>query len=101
MDKSKVVSLGDIENAYDVEKITLNGECVWPVLRFKLNEQLRSLSGVKPRTLQVNNKLIAKAVKSLFYGFHEFFRFRKYEFWVFSASDRRKLLNGVYVDRVR
>lgn len=100
MKNSKEVSLSDIEKKYDVEKITLNGECIWPVLRFKLNEELRTFSGLKSRTFKLDASILPKLIKTLFYGFHELFRIKSYDYWVFSSSDRRKSLKDVYVDRV-
>jgi len=88
MNNTRKIDLAEIERSYDVEKITLNGECIWPVLRFKYNEALRASSGLKSRTFRLNATLIGKLVKSL------------YNLWVFSSSDRRKKLGELYVDRV-
>ena len=100
MNNTKEISLSDIERTYDVEKLTLNGECIWPVLRIKVNEELRALNGLKSRTFKPNAKIARKLVKTLFYGVYELFRIKKYDNWVFSSSDRRKIIEGVYVDRV-
>lgn len=100
MSTTSKMNLEEVEKKYDVEKLTLNGECIWPVLRFKFNEELRASNGLKSRTFKPSAQLFSKLFKTLFYGVHELFKIRKYEYWVFSSSDRRKELQKVYVDRV-
>ena len=78
----------------------MDGDSVWPIIRFKINEELRNKRGLNSRTVKLNIRLVFTLIRTLFYGFKEVTRFRNYEFWVFSSSDRRRKIYDKYVDRV-
>jgi len=100
MQKKPSYSLADLELKYDTQSITVNGECVWPVLRLKINEEIRKKNGLKSRTVKLNISVVLQLIGTLFYGLFDFFRIGRFKFWFFSSSDRRKKLDSKYVDRV-
>ncbi|WP_324024716.1 hypothetical protein QSV08_15985 [Maribacter sp. BPC-D8] len=94
------MGLKEIELCYDTQSIKLDGDCVWPILRYKVNEELRTKEGLTSRTVIINKSLIIELLVTLFYGLKELLIINRYKFWVFSNSDRRKKIHGKYVDRV-
>lgn len=89
-----------IEQEETVEEIRINHVQLWPIIRLKFFEELRKHEGVTSRVMRLNPSVIKTLIKSLFLGFPNLFRLRKKEYWIFSASDRRKLLGDLYYDRV-
>lgn len=98
--KSKMPSLKEIELGHDIQSIKLADDYVWPLIRLKINEELRAKDGLKSRTIKVNLKLVLKLFKTIFYGIHEIFNLKNYDFWIFSSSERRKKIGENYIDRV-
>ncbi|MBT2160345.1 hypothetical protein [Zobellia barbeyronii] len=94
------MGLKEIELSYDTQSIKLDGDCVWPILRYKVNEELRTKEGLTSRTVKINKSLINELLVTLFYGLKQLLIINRYKFWVFSNSDRRKKIHGKYVDRV-
>lgn len=97
---SNSMGLKEIELSYNTQSIKLDGDCVWPILRYKVNEELRTKEGLTSRTVKINKNLIIELLVTLFYGLKELLIINRYKFWVFSNSDRRKKIHGKYVDRV-
>jgi len=93
-------SLKDIEEGYNTHSILYNADFAWPIIRLKVNEEIRKKEGLKSRTFKLNWFLFHKLLRSLFFGLSNLFRLRQFSFWIFSSSDRRKLINSKYVDRV-
>lgn len=100
MDKKENLSLKEIEMLYDTQSILLGDDFVWPIVRFKINEEIRKRSGLGSRTFKLDRKKLFKLLKTFFYGFLNLFRLRHYDYWIFSSSDRRKKMDAKYMDRV-
>lgn len=100
MEKQYKLSLKEIEESYDTQSILLEGVCIWPIIRFKINEEIRKNKGLKSRTFLLNRSIYKKLLTASFYGIWEIFKIKKYEYWIFSSSDRRKKIRNIYVDRV-
>jgi len=98
--KKRRLSLIELEDAFDTQSIKLNGDSIWPVLRLRLNEELRAKDGITSRTFKLDFSNITKLVKTIFYGIGVLFTLKSYKYWVFSSSDRRKRIGSIYVDRV-
>ncbi|WP_417444261.1 hypothetical protein [Joostella sp.] len=92
--------LKKIEREYPVESITYKGEKIWSLFRLQVNESLRNKEGVTLRTFRFSWRLFFKSLNSLFYGLNHLFLLSNYKVWAFSSSDRRKIMNSKYVDRV-
>ena len=100
MDRKENLSLKEIEMLYDTQSILLGEDFVWPIVRFKINEEIRKRSGLGSRTFKLDRKKLFKLLKTFFYGFLNLFRLRHYDYWIFSSSDRRKKMDAKYMDRV-
>ncbi|WP_405208879.1 hypothetical protein [Aquimarina sp. LLG6339-5] len=95
-----VEKLKNMEVGYDTESITIHNQAVWPVIRLKINECIRSEEGIVSRSFNIRSNINYNSFKTLFFGFRHLLKFRKYKYWFFSSSDRRKKVNGIYEDRV-
>lgn len=93
-------SLQDIELMYNTQSIKVDGDCIWPVLRLKINEEIRKKSGLKSRTVNLDKSTVLRLFVTLFYGVSNLLRLGKFNFWYFSSSDRRKKIGDIYVDRI-
>lgn len=89
-----------IEKEYNVKGITYDGIMVWPILRPYVMSSLffHKLGEKKKRQTKIDQKTLTLFIKHLFYGLQHLFRKKKY--FMFSSSERRKPLKGVYHDRV-
>lgn len=90
----------DLESKYRVEDITIKKNQIWPVLRFKIFETIRSRSELKSRIVKMNGSTMRILIKTSLYGFLKLLGIKKYSYWIFSSSDNRKLFNGLYHDRI-
>ena len=96
----KLPTLKDIEKRHDTQSIMLADDYVWPLIRLKINEELRAKEGLKSRVIKINALLVFKLLKTIFYGIYEIFNLGTYDYWIFSSSERRKRIGENYVDRV-
>ncbi len=96
----KLPTLKDIEKRHDTQSIMLADDYVWPLIRLKINEELRAKEGLKSRVIKINALLVFKLLKTIFYGIYEIFNLGTFDYWIFSASERRKRIGENYVDRV-
>ncbi|MCT4614487.1 MAG: hypothetical protein N4A49_06395 [Marinifilaceae bacterium] len=87
-----------LETEYDISKIKYDNENIWYVLKPYLFDSILSRDLDKSRKVKFSISLVLLFTRSLFYGFKSLFK--KYDYLVFSASERRRELNGVYYDRV-
>jgi hypothetical protein len=78
----------------------MDGEAIWPILRLKINEELRDKDGVTSRTFKLSISKVLKLLGTFFFGVKEILLMGNYDYWVFSSSDRRKKIGRHYVDRV-
>lgn len=100
MTKSKRYSFGKLETFNDLQSIKMDGEPIWPILRLKINEELRDKDGVTSRTFKLSFSKVLKLLGTFFFGVKELLLMGNYDYWVFSSSDRRKKIGRHYVDRV-
>ena len=95
------MELKEIEQKFDVQSLTSQEDMIWPLLRLKLNEEIRKTKNIESRTFKLTRNTIFRLLVTSVYGFKNLFSFRNYEYWVFSSSERRKKnQKGVYEDRV-
>lgn len=92
--------LVDIEISYETEAIKHGKQPIWPLIRLKINELIRSKKNINSRTFEFRKNINIDAFKSLFFGLQHLFFLSRFDFWVYSSSDRRKKLNGLFTDRV-
>lgn len=89
--------LKTLENSLDVERIRVQGVCVWPWLRLYLfqvmahtkNEHSHDMSAGKVKTV----------LRSLF-AFNPLAYLHRRGVWVFNGAERRKEIKGKYIHRV-
>ena len=93
-------NLKAIEEQYDTQSLQYMGDYIWPILRLKINEELRKKEGLKSRTFKLKGSMVSKLLLSFFYGIFNIFRLNSFSIWIFSSSDRRKKINSEYIDRV-
>ena len=82
-----------IESRYPVNTITCNGIQVWPLLRF-----IYFMDKVVPGYRSTTKFSFVDVILDFFYGFSNFFR--KYDYFVFSSKVERKIVNGLYHDKL-
>ncbi|SNS56255.1 hypothetical protein SAMN05421640_0670 [Ekhidna lutea] len=93
--------INNIENEFNVEGIKVNGNSCWPLFRNKFFELIRSKKlNVKSRINQVGFTNFFKLLWLSKYGIKFLLFPKKVDFLIFSATERRKELNGQYHDRV-
>ena len=100
MADQKKHTLKSIEEHYDTQAIKYKGDHIWPILRLKINEELRKNEGLSSRTFKLSGNMAIKLLGSLSFGLKNIFRLHQFSYWIFSSSDRRKKMNSKYVDRV-
>ncbi len=86
----------NIERKYDVGKIEVNGEQIWPVFRMFLYS---TLFGKQSRKMHYGLCFIFSSMKSAFYGCFNWFN--KYEIICISSSGGgyRRMIDGKYFNR--
>lgn len=95
------MELKEIEQKYNVQTLTYKGNHIWPLVRLKLNEEIRAVRNIQSRTFKLRWNIILKLLRTATYGLKKLCSLRKYGYWIFSSSDRRKKTqNGTYEDRV-
>jgi hypothetical protein len=90
---SQLKEIEFIENNIPVENITAGKLQVWPF--FKYYFSCLYISKLGP--FQINGNILRSFFRYFFYGFFNIFR--SYDYFIFSASNQRKLINGKYVDK--
>ncbi|MBK5209057.1 MAG: hypothetical protein JJE44_06085 [Flavobacteriaceae bacterium] len=68
------------------------------LLRDEIIYQIRNKGNAGTPKVDISKRLFERILLSIFQTFFKLFSNKKY--WVFSNSDRRKILNGKYIDRV-
>jgi len=93
-----MISLYELEEKY---KDTLESIEEWVYLRIALGHQLKNndKNQISKQTSKFNKLLKnIKILKNIFYGFRNWFR--KYDYICFSDSAERRLINGIYKDKI-
>ncbi len=89
-----------IEQEKAVEDIRVNHVQLWPIIRLKFFEELRKRDGISSRIVRISPATVKTLIKTFFFGLPNLFRLSRKKYWIFSSSDRRKSLGGLYYDRV-
>jgi len=93
--------LEEIETSFYVDSIRVNNTDAWSLFRFRVFELVRTKKlNVPNRLKKINLKTTIKLSFLLFYGLKYFLFPRKYDYLIFSSSERRKSIDGVKHDRV-
>lgn len=93
--------LKKIEKDSKILNLRYRGEPIWPVLRLKTFYKYEEKEkGTVNRTRELNSNVIWVILKSLFYGCTQLFKLGRYDYLVFSGSERRKHYAGLYHERV-
>lgn len=90
-----VNKIQELENQYEVSKISWNGINLWPIFKTKLHAY--SLSA--ERNLK-GASYIKQIFSNLSFGIKNLIRLKKFKYLVFSNSNRRILSNEEYHERV-
>mgnify|MGYP006870480261 FL=1 len=92
----------DIERYYEVETITSFNIKIWPLLKLVLCSNL-TYSGSKDEKIKRNllSKLAKRAslIRPICYGINNFFS-KKYEYILFTDTLEKRIVNGMYIDKV-
>jgi len=88
----KIEAFRKLELNLSLEEVRLKGKQLWPYLRIYFADWL--LFG-KDRRITQNTKTVSLALRSMGYGFFNFFR--SYDYLVFSSSNNRKQVDGKQV----
>jgi len=88
----------DLFNKFEKEnKKILENDEIWPFMRLKFYYTLlENISKTKHSSRNINTKL--GYIFGLFYGFTNLFK--KFEYYFFSDTSQRKILNGKYFDKL-
>lgn len=93
--------LKEIEQDKGIFDLKYKGISIWPVLRLKSFYQiLEQQKGATNITRKLNKSSVLVILKCFFYGFSELFKLSRYDYLVFSCSERRKHVDGLYPERV-
>ncbi len=84
----------DIESNYDVKSIKYKNLNVWLEMRYRL---FSKITLGEESLLKINKKTYLHILKTIFYGFFNWFR--SYDSWFFSAKLSRFEIDGKYYDR--
>lgn len=95
--------LKEIEARYQVDKILLNGEQIWPFLRIKYHYIYNKITFIRDIQSTIKDKSLLhkiKMIRNIFYGFFNWFR--RYNFIAISNSREgvKKIINHEYYDRL-
>ena len=88
----KIEAFRKLELRLSVEEVRLKGKQLWPYLRIYFSDWL--LFG-KDRRVSQNTNTVILALRSMGYGFFNFFR--SYDYLIFSSSNNRKPVDGKQV----
>ncbi|RNL81626.1 hypothetical protein ED312_18630 [Sinomicrobium pectinilyticum] len=94
------VDINEIERKYNVESVQSGDLKIWPIVRFKIWEELAAKAGRKSRTVKLNQSTLKIVAKSLFFGLRNWRRFPSSKYWVFTSSGYRKVFCQKNHDRV-
>ena len=93
--------LKEIEKNRSILDLKYKGVPIWPTLRLKSFYQIQEQEkGATNITRKLNFTSVLVIFKSFFYGISELFKLGQYEYLVFSGSERRKRVDGLYHERV-
>lgn len=86
-----------IETEYNVEKIKWKKNNIWPFFKLYISSKLFEKNNTTLQLSESRDNLFL-VLKSLFYGFKNYFR--KYDYLAFSNVNRRQLIDGKFEERV-
>lgn len=89
--------LREIEQSYPVMSITFKGQPIWPFVRIYLFQLLGATNHLNAHT--VESSKIKTVVKALF-AYSPFTIFKRHKNWLFTATERRKVIGDKYIQRV-
>src|SRR5690606_29351142 len=89
-----------VEQQTPLDMVKVEDDQLWPIIRTKVFEEYRKLSGLRSRLVKVTGENLSTFCKTFFYGFTNLPKLKNADCWVLSASDRRKELQGKYHDRI-
>lgn len=83
-----------IELEYDVGSIKAKGIQIWPILRSYIAAEFIIERNTEIKVSKTN---LIPLIRSFFYGLSLYFKC--YDFLFFSASEQKRKINGIYIDR--
>lgn len=89
--------LKSIEKCYDVMSITFKGVPIWPYVRIYLFQVLGQTNLTEAHKVEFSK---VKTVLKALFAYNPFTLFRKHKTWLFTSSERRKAIDGKYIQRV-
>lgn len=89
--------LREIEQNYPVMSITFKGQPIWPFIRIYLFQILGATNHQNAH--KVESSKIKTVVKALF-AYNPFTIFKHHKNWLFTATERRKMVDDKYIQRV-
>lgn len=89
--------LREIEQRYPVMSITFKGQPIWPFVRIYLFQLLGETNHRNAH--QVQSSKIKTVVQAVF-AYNPFTVFKRHKNWLFTATERRKIIGNKYVQRV-
>ena len=89
--------LRTIEQSYPVMSITFKGQPIWPFVRIYLFQLLGATNHLNAH--QIEFLKIKTVVKALF-AYNPFTIFKRHKNWLFTATERRKIIGEKYIQRV-
>lgn len=89
--------LREIEQTYPVMSITFKGQPIWPFVRIYLFQLLGETNHLNAH--KVESSKIKTVVKALF-AYNPLTIFKRHKNWLFTATERRKLIGNKYIQRV-
>ena len=90
------MTLEQIENEVEVEKICHRGNGVWPVVK----SYLPSIIGKTKLIKEANSATLKILFKNLFIDLYSLRNIRKSKYWVFTNSERRYYIKDASFDRI-
>lgn len=89
--------LREIEQSYPVMSITFKGQPIWPFVRIYLFQILGATNHLNAHKVETSK--IKTVVKALF-AYNPFTIFERHKNWLFTATERRKIIDDKYIQRV-
>lgn len=89
--------LREIEQSYPVMSITFKGQPIWPFVRIYMFQLLGATNHQNAH--KVESSKIRTVVKALF-AYNPFTVFKRHKNWLFTATERRKVIGDKYIQRV-
>lgn len=94
----KLEDFHKLDNRIMASNVLYNDIDVSYILRNHVIDTIRIKKNEGYEAVLINKKLIYRFVKSSFKTIHSFFKMKK--IWVFSSAESRKMIDGVFYDRV-